>query len=599
MIKYEFDKNRKEYQYALKIVNGTYKACNLEKLACQRFIDDLEKQNDPSFMYCYDTTRADRFFDFMGKCADVDAPPGTMLKLAEFQYFDYGNIYGWVRKDTGVRRFTEALIFQSRGQGKSTMSAGQSLYGLTADALYPPYHPEKRIYELNPYIVTLAVDKAQTKQVRGTAMQMALHSPEILEQVDVKTTYIKGKRRGGDITAVSKETGNLDGAKLNLVICDEWAAQKEDTRVNVLRGSFGKRQQCLLMKITTASDDAMLKPAKYDYDRCCEILRGHIVDDNYFIVIRQLDECDDPADFSLYEKAAPMLREKTDYARRLLNAIKQEYSKAFEGGTSSQRTEYLIKRTNRWQVVSEEKFLKQEALDILKESMVPAEEFMSMIQGQACVNGIDASKVIDLTAQAYIFNLPEGKTGIFVHGFMPEESLYRHKKSDRIPYDTYAQQGYMTLIDGSYIDNNDMKEFMCKFERDNDLDIKAVCADRAYCYQYLIDLEAGRTPNGKSYEVIEVPQTTTYLNEPCLDFEKLLMARKLVVCENPIFLQHCANAYVESDKGGRIKIAKKNPNSPYRIDLLAAVINAFRKKDLLADQSIINAIANGTFSFFD
>lgn len=596
---YQFDKSRREYQYALKVVNGEYLACEWERRACQRFIDDIERQNDPDFPYCYDTTRADRFFAFAAHCADVDAPPGSMIKLAEFQFFDCGNIFGWVNKQTGVRRFTEALIFEARGQGKSTLSAIISLYCLTADALYPPYKPEKRTYELNPYIITLAVDKAQTKQVRGTAMQMALHSPVILEQVDVKTTYIKGKRRGGDITAVSKETGNLDGAKLNLIVCDEWAAQKEDTRVNVLRGSFGKRQQCLLVKITTAGDDAMLKPAKYDYDRCCEILRGNITDENYFIVIRQLEEHDDPSDFSIYEKATPMLREDTEYSRRLLMAIKQEYSKAFDGGTSSQRTEYLIKRTNRWQVVSEQKYLKQDALDILKESMVPVDEFMSMIQGQMCVNGVDASKVIDLTAQAYIFNLPDGKIGIFTHGFMPQESLYRHKKSDRIPYDTYAEKGYMTLIDGSYIDNNDMKEYMCRFESQNDLDIKAVCADRAYCYQYLIDLEAGRTPNGKVYPVIEVPQTTTYLNEPCLDFEKLLMARKLVVCENPIFLQHCANAYVESDKGGRIKIAKKNASSPYRIDLLAATINAFRKRDLLAEQNIINAIANGTFSFFD
>lgn len=593
----EIDENRVEIQYAKKIVSGVYLSEEPEYLACKRFLNDLERQGTKDFPYIYDTTRADRFFEFFEKCANIDGTQGEFLKMEDFQKFDCGNIMAFVHEDTGVRRFKEGIIFQARGQGKSTECAVIELYVLTADKIYPPYQPNKGHFELNPNVVTLAVDREQTKQVRGTAMEMARRSPFLKEQADVRQTYIRGAKRGGEITAVSKETGNLDGGKLNLIIADEWGAHKEEQRINVLRGSFGKREQCLLLKITTAGDDAMIKPAKVDYDRCLEVLHGRIKDETYFIMIRQLGEKDNPADFSLYEKCAPMLRGNTAYAKRLLEQIKDEYNKAFNGGSEQQKIEYLIKRTNRWQVASEQKYLTQDMLDMLVASQVPEEEFLQMIQGKATVNGTDASKVIDLTAQGFIFNLPEGKIGIYAHGFMPSESLYRHQKTDKLPYESYKEKGYLSFIEGSYIDNADLKQFLCDFESNNGLDVKAVCADNAYCHQLLIDLDAGRTSNGKRYEVIEVPQTTSALNEACINFEKWLVAGKLVVCKNDLFINHCANAYVEYDKGGRRKVAKKNKDSVYRIDLLACVLNAIRKIDLLESENLINAIASGNFSF--
>lgn len=600
-MKYPIDKTRPEYTYAEKIISGEYLADEPEILACKRFMRDLERQNDDDFPYCYDTTRADRFFKFFENCANIDAPQGTFLKLAHFQYFDLGNIFGWVRKDTGARRFVEGLIYEARGQGKSSECGVIGNYVLTADVIYPPYQPKSplRHFELNPRIVTLAVDREQTKQVRGTAMEMARRSPFLKDQIDVKQTYIRSKARGGELTAVSKETGNLDGAKLNLIIADEWAAHKEEQRINVLRGSFGKREQCLLLKITTAGDDAMNKPAKVDYDRCLEILHGRIVDETYFIMIRQLGEKDDPADFSLYEKAAPMLREHNDYSERLLKQIKDEYNKAFNGGSEQQKIEFLIKRTNRWQVGSEQKFLTQEMLDKLVASQIPEEEFLKLIKDRPTVCGVDASKKVDLTADAFIFNLPDGKLGIYTHAFMPSESRYTHIKTDKLPYDSYQSKGYVSYIDGTYIDIDRIEEHICNFEEKHRLDVKAICFDSAFCHQMLIDCNDGKMPNRRTYEGIEVPQTTAALQIPCETFQNLLTDGKLVICQNELFMKHCANAYVEYDKGGRMKVAKKNKDSYFRIDMLAATLNAIRKIDLLESENLINAIASGRFSFYE
>lgn len=601
-MKYSIDKTRPEYTYAEKIISGEYLADEPEILACKRFLNDLERQNDPDFPYCYDTTRADRFFKFFENCPNTEEE-NTLLKLAEFQYFDCGNLFGWVRKDSGTRRWRNALLYEARGQGKSSLCAAISLYVLTADKIYLPYdNPKNGYFEPNQYICLMAYDRDQTVQVRKPIIDMVNKSKMLQEQVSVgkgesTTTYIRGKKRGGEIKAVSKETKKLDGEKLNLIICDEYAAHIEQKRLTTLMGSFGKRRQSMCIKITTASDDAVIKPAKADYDRCLEVLHGRIKDDRYFIVIRQLNEKDDPADFSLYEKAAPMLREHNEYSQRLLSEIKSEWHEAFEGGTEQQKIEYLIKRTNRWQVGSEQKFLNQEQLDKLVASQIPEEEFLPLIRGRACVCGIDASKVQDLTAEAFIFNLPEEKIGIYVHGFMPSESKYAHLKTDKLPYDSYNAAGYLSYIEGTYIDNQDLKEYLNAFETENDCDVKGVCVDIAYCQQLAIDLTAGRTPNGKVYDVIECPQTTTVLNEPCINFIKWLISGKLVICKNDLFINHCANAYTEYDKGGRMKVAKKNKDSYFRIDMLAAVLDAIRKIDLLNTENLVNALMTGTFSF--
>lgn len=603
-MKYQIDKTRKEYTYAEKIISGKYLADAPEQLACRRFLNDLERQNDDDFPYCYDTTRADKFFKFFEMCPNTEAPNGELLKLAHFQYFDFGNIFGWVRKDNGARRWRNALIYEARGQGKSSVCAVVTLYILTADKMYPPYQIDKGVFEPNQQICLMAVDKDQTKHVRAPVIGMVNMSPRLQKEVDcgkgeTTKTYIRGKRRGGEVVAISKETGKADGEKLNLIICDEWAAHKEEGRLATLKGSFGKRRQSICIKITTAGEDCQTKPAFEDYNRCLEILHGRVIDERYFIIIRQLGEKDDPADFSLYEKCAPMLREKTAYSQRLLEDIQAEYNEAFNGGTEKQKIEYLIKRTNRWQVGGEQKFLTQEMLDKLVASQIPEEEFLKLIKGRPTICGVDASKVIDLTAESFIYNLPDSKIGIMAHAFMPSESRDRHLKTDKLPYDSYERDGNLTYIDGVYIDNAYLKDHMNMVETEYGCDIKAVCADNAYCQQLLIDLTAGRTPSGKVYDVWECPQTTTVLNEPCINFQKWLLSGKLVICQNELFMKHCANAYVEYDKGGRMKVAKKNKDSYFRIDLLAATLNAIRKIDLLERNNLSSAVESERLSFYD
>ena len=350
-------------------------------------------------------------------------------------------------------------------------------------------------------------------------------------------------------------------------------------------------------KITTAGDDAVIKPAYNDYERCCQILRGVIKDDTYFIIIREMEEKDNPQNFDLYEKCTPMLREKTDLAKRLLTQIKDEYNKAFCGGTEQQKIDFLIRRTNRWQVASEQKFLDMDEIVRLKDCQIDEASFIERIKGRSCIVGVDMSLTTDITAIVFIFNLGGNNIGIWAHGFMPRDSLYKHEKTDRLPYKQYVDKGWVTLIEGTYIDCVALEKYMVNFEKANDLDIKAVCLDPAFATHMMNDLNEGRTPNGRSYDCIEIRQKTTSLNSPTITFKERLNEKQLVIAENDLYIQHCSNAYLQYDNGEQQKVTKKNKDSVYRIDLLAASIFGIKQIHLLDSDNLLSAIERGIFSF--
>jgi phage terminase large subunit-like protein len=79
-------------EYAKEIVSGKVIACELEYLACKRFLEDLEKKD---FEYIFDVTRAERIINFIEKnCCHVKGVyTGKTIDLLPFQVFDLINIY--------------------------------------------------------------------------------------------------------------------------------------------------------------------------------------------------------------------------------------------------------------------------------------------------------------------------------------------------------------------------------------------------------------------------------------------------------------------------------------------------------------------------
>ncbi|MDR3591572.1 MAG: terminase large subunit [Negativicutes bacterium] len=543
--------------------------CKKEWQACERHLRDLQRVGTDHFPYVFDESRANRIFDWFERCCRHVRGPfsGKLIELQAFQKFDLGCIFGWVQKDTGRRRFKKAFNMRARGNVKSTEMSGIALYGMCSDCYYPPGQTEQRIYEDSPEIECAAVDREQAKRVWGDARSMGEASPDIVKRLRIKRTYIEHISRGGFMRPLSKDTKNKDGGAPVIVIIDEYHAHSTSEIHDVLWSGFGKRAQSLMEIITTAGNDAENNPCKLEYDLCVKIMDGEIIDETYFVMIRELDKEDSPHDLAVLVKANPILQEDNEYSRGLLEQIKIEHDSAFGSGDPSKIREFLTKRCDLWQASSDDKYM-DGLMDLWKELAIPRQEFVELIRGRECLNGDDLSKRIDLTATGFVIPLDDGRIAVTAHGFIPEETVKQHEHGDRVPYRHWANDKWCTITDGGVTDYDYIQTHIHDRETDDQLKILEVCCDPYNATQFMTNMVKD------GYVGVEIRQGVLTLSEPTKRFRELVIQRKIVHDGSPLLTWCLSNAVVVHDNNGNIKLSKKHKDDSQRIDLIAAIINA-------------------------
>lgn len=568
-------------KYATDVVYGNIIACKFEKLACKRHLVDLERQGTEGFDFVFDESRADRIFAWFRICRHVRGCfAGQPIELDDWQKFDLGCIFGWVHKDTGKRRFKTAYIRVARGNAKSTLMSAIANYGMCADVLHPPGKPELARYEMKPEVVCGAVDKEQAKIVWEDAQAMAWGSPEILKRLDVKKTRITHKTRGGDIKKLSKDTKNKDGGAPCIIIIDEYHAHPTSLVKDVTSSGKGKRSQCLELIITTAGEDSENSPCKKEDNIGKSILEGVFPNDTYFISIREIDDGDDPHDETNWIKANPVFQNPNEYSEELLATIKDEHDLAFGSGDPSKIRQWMIKRVNRWQVGAENKYMSG-IMDRWKSLGIPRKEFLDLVRGRECWNGEDISKCVDLTAAAFVFALDDGRYAVCAHGFMPENTCKKHEHSDRVPYRKWHEDKWCTLTDGDVTDDKYIKNYIHEMEFDEGWRVKEICYDPHDARQFSNDMQED------GYVCVEIGQGATALSEPTKRFRELVLQDKIVHDGSPLLTWCVSNAVEVINSEGKIKLSKKHKDDSQRIDLIAAIINAFMRALLCEDEGCV------------
>lgn len=560
-------------KYAREVVAGKRgPVCKWEMKTCQRQLKDLKRQNTKDFPYVFDESRANRIIHwFETYCRHPRGVlSGQLIKLNSAQIFDLSCIFGWVHKDTGRRRFKKVFDMEGRGNAKSVKLSGIALYFMCSDCVYLPGHPEQRTYELSPEVDCVAVDRQQAKIVWQDAVTMGQASKEIAVHLKFMSNGVKNEMRNGMMRPFSKDTKNKDGAAPCLYEIDEYHAHPTSFMYDIGQSSMGKRAQCLMYIITTAGNNAENNPCKKEYDICCKILNGEITQEDYFVIIRQLDKDDDPHDFRNLVKANPMLQEPTEYSEILRKEIISEHDLAYGSGDPAKIREWLIKRCDLWQEGSTDKYF-DGLMDKWHEAEVSSEEFAKLTKGLPCLNGDDLSKRIDLTGQAFLFKLPDGRYALKAHGFIPESGVVRHEHSDRVPYRDYAEKHWCTITEGDVIDYDDLIDHASDEEFTNGYRILEWDLDQALATQLENKLQ------GQGYTVFEVAQRITTLSEPTKLFREMTIQGKLIHEKNELLDWCVDNAYQYTDGNENIRLSKKNKDDSQRIDLLAASINCMAR----------------------
>jgi phage terminase large subunit-like protein len=220
-------------------------------------------------------------------------------------------------------------------------------------------------------------------------------------------------------------------------------------------------------------------------------------------------------------------------------------------------------------------------MDKWKALAVSRKEFLELIRGREAYAGGDLSKRIDLTADAHVIPLDDGRYAVTAHGFIPEESATKHEHSDRVPYRHWASDDWCTITPGAVTDYKFLATHLDEFEFDNRLNVLEECYDPYNASHFMQEREAA----GKT--VIEIRQGVQTLSEPTKFFRELMLQGRLVHDGNPLLTWCLSNAVEVVDNNGNIKLSKKHKDDSQRIDLAAAVINGMVRAMVAEDNRSI------------
>jgi phage terminase large subunit-like protein len=576
-------------QYAVEAVAKKRVVGETERMACLRHLNDLARagqlptlpkairsritaRHEPGFQWRFDEARADRVFRFFGHLNHVEGMfAGTPIYLIDAHKFDQGSIFGWLHKETGMRRFRKAYIQEARKNAKTTRLAGVANYMMVGDG------------EQSPKVYTAAVDREQARLLYDASKAMAESSKDLSKRLDIRDYKITHRTRGGKMAPLSKETKNKDGLNPSCAIIDEYHAHPTSEIYDVISSAKGQRAQSLLVIITTAGMDTE-SPCYKEYQYCKDILSGKISGDQasqrYFVMIRELDPNDDEHDPKNWIKANPL----RCLIPESLVELREQHDEAFSSQDPAKVRTFRVKNLNRWVHGNEDTYM-GEYMEKWDQLAIPRDEFWELVAGLPCNVGADLSKKIDLTADGFVFALPDGRIAVSATGFMPEEGVKKHEKTDHIPYKDWAKDGWLIMTEGNVTDYDKVLEHIQEREKgpepkesaeadENEQEsarncpVQELCADPWNATQFLNDAQK------LGYTTVEIRQTMANLSEATKLFRELVSEKKLVHDGSPLLKWCVGNAVQIVDSKENIMLSKKNAGDVRRIDLLAALINA-------------------------
>lgn len=267
--------------YAQDCISGKNISGQKHKWACERFLKDANRIGQPDFPYIWNEQQAENiveWFKLLRHSKGVLAK--KPIELTSWQKFRICQLYGWVHKDTGARRFKKYFTEVARKNAKSQEEAGIALYEAAVTST-----KNGEVYE----IYTAGTKREQSKIVFGEAGLMLQGSPLRMKFKITRdsVTHIKTK---STIKPLSKDDGKSgDGSNPALLILDEYHQHKTTEFYDLAIGSNTKEP--LLMIITTAGMDLTYPCYVTEYQYCSKVLDPNtdVENDEYLIDICEMD----------------------------------------------------------------------------------------------------------------------------------------------------------------------------------------------------------------------------------------------------------------------------------------------------------------------
>lgn len=479
------------------------------------------------------TTRGEKVCQFIEAFCPV--PEGKLvgqpIKLMPFQRKFILDIYD---NPKGTSR---AYLSVGRKNGKSALIAAILLAHIVG--------PEAR---QNSQITSGARSRDQAALVFKLAEKMVRLSPRLSQLIKIVPSQksLVGLPMNVEYRAISAEAGTAHGLSPVLAILDEVGQVRgpTDSFIEAIETAQGAHEDPLLIAISTqASTDGDLFSIWLDDAKNAKDKR--IVSHVYTAP----EDCE-VMDRDAWKAANPALgnfrglKDLEDFAKQADRLPAKENS--FRWLFLNQRIEATSPFLNRgeWEA----------------NNAAPQVD-----SGATCFAGLDLSSSRDLTAFVMVF--PDGdKYHVVPQFFMPADGIRDRAKEDKVPYDVWAKQGLITLIDGPVIVPAIVAQHVAEAAENFDLQLMAYDRWRIHDFTRELDsigVQLPMHPFGQGFKDMA----------PAVDkLERLVVDHKLAHGGHPVMNMCAANAIAERDPAGNRKLNKAK--SIGRIDGLVALAMA-------------------------
>lgn len=526
----------KAFQFAADVVNGKIISGKRRKQACQRFIDELEKSAvDPSYPWEFSIERAYRPIEFIERFLTPTKSTYTRMELLPWQHFVEANMYGWISRKTGYRRFREALVIVGQGNGKSTMIAGNAAYALTKDG------------ERGAEVYCLANSKDQARIIFNECSAQVKNSRTLSKHVRITKQGVFYDKTNSKFQPLASDSKNLDGRNVHMGVFDEIQEFRDYKLINVIKGKIKKRKQPLIIYITTLG--TVIDGPLMDF----YILGGQILDDTgaiaqraadrMFVYIDEIDENDDVEDYTCWGKANPSLGALLD-----IEDLKDEWERVKT--IPSERNNFINKQLNVFTMVDELSFL--DVRTICKNDRVYDVE---KLRGAVCYGGFDLAETEDFTSACLEFPLPDNSFFVLEHSWVPEKKVkFDHEKLD---WQTLVERGWLTIVPGEYVDYVYIFDWFVEMQKLYRID--SIGFDPAKAFMMVQKMRE------HGFVLNDVRQGELTLTGPLDDLKEHFLDGSVVHNNNAMFKWYLSN----------VKLTKRSANATY----LPTKLSKYRKID--------------------